>query len=618
MCGILGAICYDDEQRFRDALDLMHHRGPDNTGIYRADPHVLLGHKRLAIIDLDEKANQPFVDSGGKHVMVFNGEIYNYLDIKKELQGLGVVFRTESDTEVLLKAYLQWQENAFIKLHGMFAFAIYDLEQKKMVLGRDRMGEKPLFYTKSGNRFFFASELKSICRLLSDRPVVDLKALLDYLSFGYVPTPKTIYSGIRKLEPGSYLNIDVKTLETAQKPYYTARFENSIKDPVQAAEMFDQILSDVSKEITLSDVGYGVFLSGGVDSSGVAAYISRNNSRVNAYTIGFNDAQFDESPYATQVARHLDLTHHILTLDADNLIDIYEQMVDLYDEPFNDFSFIPSYFVAHQARQFQKVIVSGDGADEIFSGYQKYPRLKRLTAVYPFRPVCKMAGALSMLLPESSDYKRQLHRVGLSQTELLFDMMAIVYKRRELAKILGPALKPVHLQYSSGTIIENHINDLPADTSLLQKLRYLDVKMRLVDAMLVKVDRASMANSLEVRAFYLHPRITDFSFQLDDTLLVRDKTAKFILKKTLENRLPDPILYRPKMGFSIPLKKWITKDLKPVFDEAVGNLPDELFDKQAIDAVVRLHEKSQRDFILQLHALMFLGTWLKRRNISFS
>ncbi len=618
MCGILGAIHYDNSEGFQKALDLMHHRGPDNTGVCRADPHVHLGHKRLAIIDLDEKANQPFMDSTGRHIIVFNGEIYNFQKIRKELEASGVLFKTQSDTEVILKAYIQWQEKAFIKFHGMFAFAIYNLEKNVMILARDRMGEKPLFYTKQGDRFFFASELKSITSLLSQSPAVNYYALFDYLTFGYVPNPKTIYDDIYKLEPGHCLHIDVNTLKVTNKAYYRVEFQTRIRDEDRAVEMFEGILSNVAKEITTSDVGYGVFLSGGVDSSGAAAHIRRLNQEVNAYTIGFNEAEFDESTYAKQVTDHLEIRHHLLRLDAGNLTDVYEQMVDLYDEPFNDFSFIPTYYVSRQARLFQKVIISGDGADEIFCGYRKYPRLKMLSAIYPLTPLRKGVAAFSRLLPDSSDYKRQLRRIGLSDADLLFDIMATVYKKEELEKLMGPGLKAAGQGYSSKTLVQAHINHLPKSSSLLQKLRYLDIKMRLADDMLVKVDRASMANSLETRAFYLHPEITDYSFQLDDNLLVQKGVSKYILKKALEKQLPKNILYRPKMGFELPLRKWITTDLKPVFDEAIQYLPDELFDKNRIEHIIHMHQRNQRDFILQIHALMYLGTWLKRKGIRFS
>ena len=380
MCGILGFIGdHVNENKFSEALLLIKYRGPDNTGIYIKN-NIALGHNRLSIIDLDKRSNQPFTSSCGNYIIVFNGEIYNFKKLRVELEKKGYVFTTTSDTEVIINAYKEWKEDSFIKLHGMFSIGLYDVQENTLILARDRMGEKPLFYFNDGKKIIFSSEIKAIKHLTTNL-TLNNEALVDYLHFGFVPCPKTIYKEVHKLEPGSFLKLDIVNFNVKEKKYYytldlwsnisNSSFRNKI-------EYFDEIMKQVSEKISISDVPYGAFLSGGVDSSGAVAYLKNINPGLQAFTIGFDDKKYDETNYASQVAKHLNVEHRTKQVKMDDVQEVYDKMVDLYDEPFNDYSFIPTYYVCRAAKEFGTVVISGDGADELFCGYNRYPKIQTL------------------------------------------------------------------------------------------------------------------------------------------------------------------------------------------------------------------------------------------------
>ena len=617
MCGILGFVGDNiDENLFSQALSLINYRGPDNTGFYSKE-NIFLGHNRLSIIDLDVRSNQPFTSSCGRYIIIYNGEIYNYKEIKNELKSKGVAFRTSSDTEVILNSYITWREDCFLKLHGMFALAIYDISEQTIILARDRMGEKPLFYFNEKNEFVFSSEMKSIKCIKNDL-TLDNEAMIDYLHFGYVPCPKSIWKEIRKLEPGSYLKYSINTRSIREKKYYykVDLWSNISNLSVsQKSEQFKSILTKVSEEISVSDVPYGAFLSGGVDSSGAVAFLKQHNPDLRAFTIGFDDKQFDETPYAEKVAKHLNINHHVKKVNMGDVEQIYDKMVDLYDEPFNDFSFIPTYYVCKAAKEYGTVVISGDGADEVFCGYNRYTKIQQFNRIKKYTFLRKGISYAAKHLPLYSNARRQLIYLNSSENDLLYYILSMAFKDNELHDIAGPELNSMLGKYSSQSVVENYLKDIPNDTSFIQKMRYMDLKMTLPDDMLVKVDRASMYNSLEVRAFYLHPLITDFAYTLKENELANEKTSKYFLKKALESYLPHDILYRTKMGFTIPLKKWIFSELFELLNIALDNLPPGLFKREELNKIIEMQKKNKRDFILQIHSLMFLGRWLKKNKV---
>lgn len=618
MCGILGQVTNNlDKIHFENSLKKIGYRGPDYSGFYQYK-NVLLGHNRLAILDLDARSNQPF-DYEGKYTIVFNGEIYNFKEIKKELLSDGYKFRTESDTEVVLASYDKWGYDSFHRFHGMFAFAILDQTNETIVLGRDRFGEKPLFFSEgNGREFVFGSELKAILGLLPKKPDLDYTSLIDFLHFGFVPNPKTIYNSVFKLRPGYFLVYSLRDSRIqANQPYYRVSFNpDSTLSLREKMEHFREIGNRVASQITLSDVSLGSFLSGGVDSSGAVTFLKNREQKINTFTISFDSEHHDESEYAEAVARHLNVANIKRTVSYNDFEKTYGNMVELYDEPFNDFSFVPTYYVCKEAKRHHTVMISGDGADEIFCGYPRYHKIKIFDRFRHLKPLPALLAKAFSLLPEHSNLRRQAILLGREDADFFLYLLSLNFSPDMVDDIYGPVLKKTALQYSPASIIQNYLSELDSDEPLIQKLRYLDIKMTLTDDMLVKVDRASMINSLEVRPFYLHPLVTDFAFRLTPDELVSGHVDKFFLKKTFETMLPKSILYRKKMGFTFPLKDMILSDLKTLFTSSIRHLPGDLINSRSIDKIVTLHQKGDRNYVAQLHSLMFLGAWLKKEGLS--
>lgn len=614
MCGILGQITENNQRDLvLKALKEIHHRGPDNSS-YEIFGNVVLGHNRLSILDLDVRSNQPFSSYDNQLIIIFNGEIYNFQKIKAELIEMGHDFKTTSDTEVVVHAYKQWGIESFKRLHGMFALCILDRTKNKVVLARDRFGEKPLFYYHDQKQgLFFASELKALKILIGGKPEIDSTAILDYLHFGFVPAPKSIYKNLFKVKPGYFLEFSISNNSIVQcQPYYNIQFQKeNHRSFEQKKEEFDQIAKQVAKEISISDVSLGAFLSGGVDSSGAVAYLKQSNQKISTFTAGFDVDNYDESIYAELVAKHLNVQNTNKKITYEDFKVAYGKMVKMYDEPHNDFSFIPTYLICKEAAKHHKVMISGDGADEIFCGYPRYHKLKKFEMLQKFKSIGKVISKIASLLPVTSNLRRQAILLEKSGVDFFYYIMCLNFSPDMADQVYGQVLKETASNYTSRSIIDEHLRELGLEKSLIQQQRYLDIKMTLADDMLVKVDRASMANSLEVRPFYLHPLLTDFAFSLSPNELVTSKDDKHFLKKCLEKYLPNSILYRSKMGFTFPLKEQLLKELRPFFDECISYLPDNLINKEGINRLIDLHNKGDRNFIPQLNSLMFLGYWLK-------
>jgi asparagine synthase (glutamine-hydrolysing) len=618
MCGILGAVAYDhnrvEPERFAQALNKISYRGPDHTGsLFRGG--VALGHKRLAIVDLDARSNQPFVSEDDQVALIFNGEIYNYVELRKSLVAEGCNFRTQSDTEVIVRGYERWGTSFVTKLKGMFAICLADFRKGEIIVARDRMGEKPLFFTVCEGKLMIASEMKAILSLLSRKPSADPTAIIDFLVYGFVPNPKTIFQGIEKLRPGELAVFSMYEPGMIRRElYFEVRNHiriNSDRSYDQLKEEFFSIIEGVSKQVSSCDVPYGAFLSGGVDSS-IACWALKNvDKTVRTYTIGFPEKEFDEREYSTRVADHLGLQNVQREVSFDGISKLYGELVTMFDEPFNDVSFVPTYYVSKESRQFNSVVISGDGADELFGGYVRYPKMVRLAKLQKrFGAFCRLARPLAAVLRDENDLKRQIYRVGLSEDDLFPDLMAINFKRRELDAILGPGLKAELKHYDPYHHVRKYLAEIPADYSYVQKLRYLDLKLTLPDDMLVKVDRMSMLNSLEVRPLFLHADVVEFALKLPDEWIATADTAKVFLKKALEGILPTDILYRRKMGFAMPFGNWVKRELHEQFAAAVMSIPDSLINRSRVNAVYALHAKGKRDFSSQLHSMMALGSWV--------
>lgn len=615
MCGFAGIVSDNiDKKVFENTLNKIRYRGPDYSGIWE-NKEWILGHNRLSILDLDPRSHQPFHSADGRFSLLFNGEIYNYKELRNQLIAVGYKFQTESDTEVALYSYDKWKNKCFERFHGMFAFALVDSLERKLILARDRFGEKPLFYGSHGREFRFASEIKCLLDSKSENSI-DLTSVIDYLHFGFVPAPKTIYTNIYKLRPGHFAEYSISERRIlSDEPYYRLSFNHSMKgfslNDKQSA--FDEIATIVSEQISISDVPIGAFLSGGVDSSGVVYFLNRQNSDIHTFTAGFKSKNFDESEQATKIVKHLNLKNTIRFIGFEDFIGYYDKMLTHYEEPHNDFSFIPTYVICKEAEKEFKVMISGDGADEIFCGYPRYHKLKQFSLIKNVPGLANMVSLFSRLLPEYSNLKRQISYTHLNSVDFFYHTMSLNFLPKEATDVFGSDLMKEASHYSSRSIIENHLADIPDERNLIQQQRYLDIKMTLGDDMLVKTDRASMANSLEVRPFYLHPLITEFAFGLNVDDLVRLNIDKWFLKKYLEDKLPRDNLFRPKMGFTFPLKELIQGGpLEALFNEGISALPPELINLSRLKNIQLLHRQGDRNYIAQLHSLMNLGLWLKR------
>jgi asparagine synthase (glutamine-hydrolysing) len=618
MCGILGQVYSTfDPNQFKLALNKINYRGPDYTGILVYED-VAFGHNRLSILDIDPRSNQPFNIADRSLAIIFNGEIYNFKALKSELIKSGYRFYTESDTEVILYSYKHWGQDCLKKLHGMFAFAILDKENQTLLLARDRFGEKPLFYSYlPAEGLWFGSEMKAIKGILPFHLEIDQTAIIDFLHFGFIPAPKSIYTKIKKLRPGHFLEYHLPSKSIIQmQEFYKVDFAKTNNKTLKEKLIdFNEISVKVASEVSISDVSLGAFLSGGVDSSGSVYYLKQVHKDINTFTAGFSSEQFDESAYASLVASTLGVKNNNQRIEYGDFLSSYEQMVRMYDEPHNDFSFIPTFLICRQAAKFHTVMISGDGSDEIFCGYPRYHKLAILEKFRKLGALKKLIARAAHLLPKSSDLRRQILLLDREEDDFFLYIMSLNFSPDEAPKIYGKDLVRLAQEYSPKNVIQDYLQMVPCE-SLIQKQRYLDIKMTLADDMLVKVDRASMANSIEVRPFYLHPLITDFAFSLEVKDLVTPKVDKLILKKLLEGVIPTSILYRHKMGFTFPLKELILSDIKPFFDDCVSNIPEGIIDKKRIEAIISLHRKGNRNYVAQLHSIMNLGYWMRVNGIT--
>jgi len=637
MCGIAGFFC-PRQPGEAPSLQVLHqmghalsHRGPDDEG-YFLHGAVGLAHRRLSIIDLSTSARQPMADPGGGHVLVFNGEVYNFREIREELETKGYSFSSSSDTEVVLNAYREWKEECLSRFIGMFAFALWDEEEKRLFIARDRLGIKPLYYYQKGHLFAFSSELKALLALPSFARELDFQALYEYLVFQYVPEPLTIYRHTSKLTPGHYL---VVTAEGLRKESYwnglAGERQEGIMGEEAYCERFASLLQDSIRLRQISDVPLGAFLSGGIDSPAVVALMQEQNTLpVRTFSIGFREESYDAASYASAVARDLKTDLHELYVTPREAFDVIPSLPHYYDEPFSDSSAIPTFLVSKLARSQVTVSLSGDGGDELFCGYNRYGVMKRLHFLRTLplsRQVLAMVEKAPPLLIEG---------VGRVAKALLFrDMNATVTAEkiaaharvlrgstidayRGLVQIWEPALAcrllhggPYTLErstfYRSGAVFEREPE--PA------KFSYMDMQTYLEGDILTKVDRASMAVGLEARVPLLDHRIVEFARSLPLSLKIRGRQSKYILRKLLYRKVPVSLFNRPKQGFGIPLARWLRHDLAYLLDEYLeqGRIRREgLFDEETVARVLREHREGGVDHGYRLYNLLMFQMWKEK------
>lgn len=587
MCGIVGVagepkITHELLLAMRDSLQ---HRGPDDAGAWWSDDgRVGLGHRRLAIIDLSSAGRQPMTDASGSLQIIFNGEIYNYQDLRKELEALGRRFRTATDTEVILEAYLAWGSACLARLNGMFAFALYDGRQKQLLLARDPAGEKPLFYRLHSGTLTFASELKALFTDPACPRELDAGALDQYLAFGYVPGDRCLLRGIHKLKQGHALSFDVSSGISRTWAYWSL----PVYDPGAATddELLDELerlLEDSVRLRLIADVPVGIMLSGGVDSSLVAAMAARVSSRrIKTFNISFPGyGAFDESPYARAVARHFN-TEHVELVAEPATVDLLPTLARQYDEPIADSSMVPTFLVSRLIREEATVALGGDGGDELFGGYYQHSWVQQQNRIGDWlpRPAQRAArSAVTSLMPVGAKGRNYLlgltakHPFNIVQFNVIFDADA----RRRLLSAPGERRRVSESPeaYKAALCVDR--------STPLQQATALDFRTYLVDDILTKVDRASMLCSLEVRAPFLDTRLIDLAFRrLPDRLRATARERKILARRLAERVLPDGLDLTRKQGFAMPLQKWFKGDWGRFIEDVLTSREADLFDRHVV------------------------------------
>jgi asparagine synthase (glutamine-hydrolysing) len=620
MCGIAGKFNFDasrpiDTGRLRSMTSSIAHRGPDADGFY-VGPGIGLGHRRLSIIDLST-GDQPLANEDGTIQVVFNGEIYNFADVRAELERAGHRFRTHTDTEVIAHAYEEWGERAVDRFRGMFAFALWDEPRRRLLLVRDRLGVKPLFYAANREGVVFASEIKAIIADPDVPRAWSAEALDAYLTLQYVPSPRTIYRDIWKLPPGHLLVAE--NGRVAVRRYWDLTFTGD-GDPLREQEYLEQLDALVTESVRLrlvSDVPLGAFLSGGIDSSlVVAAMVETCASRVLTTSVGFAEHAFNELEHARAVARHLNTEAHEKVVTPD-IVDLLPKLAWHFDEPFADSSAVPTYYVSAAAREHVTVALSGDGGDELWAGYARH-RVERWEAsarglLGP--SASRFAGRLAARLPFEVKGKRSLGHLALPP--------GLAYASKHAYGLFEPATR--HLLYSSDFAAEVRDADPFLGFRLayegcsshdpLDRALYVDVKTYLVDDIMTKVDRMSMAVSLEAREPLLDHKLLEFAAAVPSGLKLKGGRSKYLLRRLLERRVPRSIVNRPKQGFEAPIGEWLRGPLAPMVDGLLldGRLRGRgIFDDGAIAGLWREHRDGVRDHRHRLWSLVMLELWFRQ------
>ncbi len=631
MCGITGAF---DTRHTRDIdaqvltrmNDSQLHRGPDEGSLHR-EPGLGFGHRRLSIIDV-ATGQQPLFNEDHSVVVVFNGEIYNFQELVPELQALGHVFRTKSDTEVIVHAWEAWGEACLQRFRGMFAFALWDRNKQTLFMARDRLGVKPLFYgTLDNGLMLFGSELKSLLAYAHQgvalRREIDPLAVEEYFALGYVAEPRTIYRQAKKLPPGYSLTWRRGEPEPQPKPFWQLKFslDSTISVEDACVELRDRLAESVRLRM-ISEVPLGAFLSGGVDSSAVVAVMAGlSNQPVNTCSIGFDDPRFNESAFAQTVADRYKTDHHLHIVKSDDF-DLIDTLAGLYDEPYADSSAIPTYRVCQLARQRVTVALSGDGGDETFGGYRRYrmhlmeEKLRSSLPAVVRKPLFGMLGRVypkADWAPRMFRAKTTFEGMARSSVEAYFHSVSILRDPMR-DQLFSTSFKRELGGYAAREVFDRHAHQAGTDDPLAL-IQYLDLKTYLVGDINTKVDRASMAHSLEVREPLMDHPLVEWLATLPSSLKVRGQEGKFLLKKAMEPQLPHDILYRPKMGFAVPLARWFRGPLKQRVQDALQGdrlLSTGWFQPEYLRHLTEAHQNGSRDHSAPIWTLLMFEAFLRQ------
>jgi len=644
MCGFVGILGGDallgdqgDEALIRSMTDTIMHRGPDDDGYWcDSKKHISLGHRRLSIIDLSNAGHQPMKSVGGRFMIVFNGEIYNHLSLRKELQGMSLTttWRGHSDTETLLAGFEAWGIRETIeKAIGMFAIAIWDRLTNTLTLARDRVGEKPLYYGWQGDVFLFGSELKALKQHPAFKSEINRDAITLLLRHNYIPTPYSIYKGIAKLEPGCLLTTSIQQHEPNIVSYWSgvevaeSGVANIFKgDANQAVDELEILLKDSVRQQMLADVPLGAFLSGGIDSSTVVALMQAQSSRsVKTFTIGFNEKGFNEALHAKAVAKHLGTEHTELYVTPEEAREVIPRIPTLYDEPFSDASQIPTFLVSELAKKYVGVSLSGDAGDELFCGYNRYQITSKLWNKLSMLPVplrSILAKGINTISPQAwnnlptnilgmkgfNNIGDKLHKGARVLTSQSIDELyhrLVSHHNDSAAWVIGGQ--------EPSTLLTNNAPDL-AGLSDIQRMMALDLMTYLPDDILAKLDRAAMGVSLETRVPFLDHRVIEFAWSLPQSLKLKNGQSKWLLRQVLYRHVPRDLIDRPKMGFGVPIDKWLRGPLK---DWAESLLDESRLRQEGFfypDPIRNLwseHLSGKRNWSGQLWNILMFQAWLE-------
>lgn len=614
MCGIAGFLSkHQNQDHLQQMTDCITHRGPDAEGIYFEPVHGIgLGHRRLSILDLSESANQPLHSTCQRYVIAYNGEVYNFNSIKNEILAIkSIDFKTTSDTEVILEAFVLWGNDFVNKLNGMFAISIWDTREEKLFIFRDRIGIKPLYYYLSDEEFLFGSELKSI-KKANLNLTINKKAIPPFLHLGYIPAPLSIYENVHKFPSGHYATVSFKNqkidfqLTSYWQPSDQLK-ENLVTDKNKAQQELTDLIEQSVKDRLVSDVRFGTFLSGGIDSSLVTATASQFVDKpLNTFSIGFEEATHDESQYAKKIAQKLNTNHHEFILSENKALPLFENILESYDEPYADSSAIPTMLVSSLAKQEVSMVLTGDGGDELFHGYGMYDWAERLhnPLIKPFKK------SISWGLQTFGDnrMKRAGQVFGQSKHENthnhIFSQEQYLFSNKELNRLI-----------KSTTVPFNYIEQKELTRSLTpaESQAFFDMHYYLQDDLLVKVDRASMKYSLECRVPLLDHRIIEFALNLDPSLKKKEGISKYLLQEVLFSKLPKSYFDRPKRGFSIPLGKWLKSDLTYLIDDYLNEKIIEEFgilNNKEVQTLINRFRKGEDYLYNRIWAMLLLHKWL--------
>lgn len=621
MCGITGAFAFTEAgrscfERTRSSVNGLAKRGPDGNGIY-THGNVSLGHARLSIIDTSQAAAQPFTDHTGRYTIIFNGEFFNYPEHRKALEEKGVRFRSASDTEVLLYLFIHEGEKCLEKINGFFALAIYDKEEQSLFIARDRFGIKPLLYCRDNDKLVFASEMKSLLAYGIEKKI-DKTSLYTYLQLNYIPAPHSIFENVRKLEPGTFLTI--KDDEVKQARYYSIPREERKGSPAQFEKELFRLLDDAVKLRLVADVPLGAFLSGGIDSSVITALAARHTKHLKTFSIGYKDEpMFDETHYAELVAKKHNTDHTVFSLSNDDLFANLHDMLDYIDEPFADSSALAVHILSMHTRKHVTVALSGDGADELFGGYNKHMAEYRVQNAGFAENIVKWGGPFWNLLPASRNSRlgnkaRQLQKfsAGMRMDAASRYWQWAALATEDEASFVYPQAKEALTEYAKRKKeLLKHI-----DKADMNNVLYTDVQLVLPNDMLTKVDLMSMANSLEVRVPFLDYRVVNFAFSLPVQSKIDRHSRKKILKDAFRDLLPSELYTRGKQGFEVPLLSWFRTGLRSMIDELLDAKfirAQGLFDPNAIDELkAKLFSPAPGDAVARVWALIVFQHWWKK------